>query len=228
VPFAARDFRAVQPAADLDLNSLGPKAQRLFHRLAHGAPKRDALLELRRNLLGLQLRIKFRFVNLLDRDQHFAPGARRNVALKLVNLRTLASDDNSRARGVDDDLQAVGGALDIDVRNPGAGEPLFQVALQLQVLDQEITELFFRKPVRMPVLVVTKAKSVWMNFLAQTLLRSQIGNPDLLIRLVDHFRVGPLTVPESAIRSSGIWNLESGIWNPGFTRPSSSSAARHC
>src|SRR5215467_4942233 len=43
VPFAARDFRAIQPAADLHLDSLGPKAQRLFHGLAHGPPKRDPL-----------------------------------------------------------------------------------------------------------------------------------------------------------------------------------------
>src|SRR5947207_7004965 len=37
----------------------------------------------------------------------------------------------------------------------------------------------------MPVLVVAEAKAVWMNFLTQSLLRSQIGNPNC----------------------SGIWNL---------------------
>src|SRR5262249_44011174 len=113
-------------------------------------------------------------MNLLDRDQHFAAGARRDVALEFVNLRSLATDNDARSRGVDDDLQTIGGPLDIDVRNAGAGKTLFQIALQLEILDQKITELLLRKPVRMPVLVVAEAKAVGMNFLAQSLLQSQI------------------------------------------------------
>src|ERR1044072_7387054 len=50
---AARDFSAVQAATDFDLDSLRAKSQRLLHGLSHRASKRDALLELRRDLLGL-------------------------------------------------------------------------------------------------------------------------------------------------------------------------------
>src|SRR5438552_1249634 len=108
----------------------------------------------------------------MNPNQHFTAGARRNVALQLVNLRSLPPDNDARARGVDDDLQAIGRALYIDVRDSGAGETLLEIAFQLEILDQKITELLLRKPVRVPVLVVAKAKTVWMNFLAQTLLRS--------------------------------------------------------
>jgi len=62
------------------------------------------------------------------------------------------------------------------MRDARAREALLQFALQLQILDQEIAELLFRKPVRMPVLVIAQAKTIWMNFLAQCLLRSRILN----------------------------------------------------
>src|SRR5688572_5918097 len=168
VPLAARDFRAVQSATDFDLDSLRPKAQRLFHGLSHGAAKSNSLFELRRNLLSLQLRVQLRLVNLLNRNQHLAAGTRRDVALQFVDLRALATNDDPGSRRVDDDLQTVRGAFDVHVRHAGAGKASLQLTLQPQVFDQEIAVLLFRKPVRMPVLVIAKAKTVWMNFLAHS------------------------------------------------------------
>src|ERR1700740_2509253 len=98
MPFTARDFRAVQAAADLHFDSLGAEPQRFLNRLAHRAAKRNSLFELRRNLLGLQLRIQLRLVNLLNRNQHLAAGTRRDIALELVDLRSLAADDDARTR----------------------------------------------------------------------------------------------------------------------------------
>ena len=63
-------------------------------------------------------------------------------------------------------------ALDVDMRHARAREAPLQIGLQLQVFDQKVAKLPLRKPMRMPVLVVAEAKAVWMNFLAQTLLRS--------------------------------------------------------
>ena len=74
VPLTAGDFRAVEPAANLDLNALGAKPQRFSHRLAHRAPEGYAFFELGGDLFSLQLRIQLRFVNLLNRDQDFATG----------------------------------------------------------------------------------------------------------------------------------------------------------
>ena len=106
-------------------------------------------------------------MNLLNRDEYFATGARRDVTLQLVDLRALAADDDAGPRGVDDDLQTIRGSLDIDMRNAGARKASLQLSFQLQILDQKIAVLLFRKPVRMPVLVIAEAKAVWMNFLAQ-------------------------------------------------------------
>ena len=106
-------------------------------------------------------------MNLLNRDKHFATRARRDVTLQLVDLRSFAPDDDAGARSVDDDLQTISSALDIDVRNAGAGEASLQLSFQLEILDQKIAVLLFRKPVRVPVLVIAEAKAVWMNFLAQ-------------------------------------------------------------
>src|SRR5205823_10444592 len=108
MPLAAGDFGAVQAAADLHFDSLRAEAQRLFHGLSHGATKSDSFFELGRNLLSLQLRVQFRLVNLLNRDEHFTTGARRNVRLELVDFRTLTANDDARTRSVDDDLQAIG------------------------------------------------------------------------------------------------------------------------
>src|SRR6185503_2769386 len=72
VPLAACDFSPVQTTTDLHLDSLRAKPQRLLDGLSHRASKRDALLELCRDLLGLKLRVELGLVNLLDRHEHFA------------------------------------------------------------------------------------------------------------------------------------------------------------
>src|SRR4030095_16949817 len=172
VPLAARDFRAIEPATDLHLNSLSPEPQRLSHGLAHRPAESNSLLELCGNLLGLQLSVQLRLMNLLNRNQDFPARTRRDVTFQLIDLRPLAPNDDARTRGIDNDLQAVGGPFDINVRDASAGKTLLQIALQLEILNQKITELLLRKPMRMPVLVVAKAKAVWMNFLAQSLLQS--------------------------------------------------------
>jgi hypothetical protein len=169
VPLTARDFSAIQTATDFYLNSLRAEPERLLNGFAHRAAKSDSLLELGRNFFSLQLSVQLGLVNFLDRNQHFTTGAGRDVAFQLVDLRALATDDDPGPRRVDDDLQTVRRALDVDMRDAGSGEALLQLTLQPQVFDQEIAVLLFRKPMRMPVLVIAKAKTVWMNFLAQSL-----------------------------------------------------------
>src|SRR5262249_19208175 len=140
------------------------------------APKSNELLELRCDLFCLQLCVQLRLVNLLNRDKDFTTGARRNVSFQLVDLRSLPTDDDAGTRSVDDDLQAIRRALDVDVRHACAGKALFEIAFQLQIFNQKIAELPFHKPMRMPVFVVAEAKAVCMNFLAQFLLQSGILN----------------------------------------------------
>src|SRR2546423_12476443 len=104
-------------------------------------------------------------MNLLNGDQDFLARARGDVGLELVYLRPFAPDDDAGARGVDDELEAVGRALNVNVRDARASETALHVALQPEVFQKEVAVLFFRKPVRMPVLVVAEAEAVRMNFL---------------------------------------------------------------
>ena len=115
MPLTAGDFSSVETAADFHLDSLRAKPQRLFNCFAHGPAKSNALLELGRNLFRLQLSVQFRLMNFLNRNQNFTAGLGRKIALQLVDLSALASDDDSRTRSVDDDLEPVRRALNVNV-----------------------------------------------------------------------------------------------------------------
>src|SRR5687767_3855187 len=98
MPFATSDLSTVQTSTDLHLDSLSAESQRLFDCLSHRAAEGDSLLQLRCDLFGLQLGVELRFMNLLDRHEHFASGFRREIALQLVDLRSLATDDDAGSR----------------------------------------------------------------------------------------------------------------------------------
>jgi hypothetical protein len=85
--------------------------------LAHRAAERHALLELLRHRLGDQLRVELRLLNLLDVDEHFAVRPLLDFRLQLLDFRALAADDDAGPRGVDVDLQLVGRALGLDLRD---------------------------------------------------------------------------------------------------------------
>src|SRR5438270_8665220 len=172
VPLASRYLGSVQSSGDFDLDALPAEPESLLDGLAHCASEGDALLQLRGDLLGLQLRVQLRLVNLLYGDQDFLAGARGDVGLELVDLCAFAPDDDAGARGVDDELQPVGRALNVNVRDARAREAPLHVLLQLQVFQKEVAELLLREPVRMPVLVVAEAEAVGMNFLTHNFLLS--------------------------------------------------------
>src|SRR5215212_3462110 len=104
-------------------------------------------------------------------DTSTSAGLRRQVALELVDLGALAADDDSGSRSVDDDLQAIRGPFDIDVRYPRARKAVLEIAFKPQIFKQKLAELLFGKPVRVPVFVVAESKTVWMNFLTHNLLQ---------------------------------------------------------
>src|SRR4028119_1511914 len=65
----ARDLRAVQTAADLDLDPLGAGAHRVLHGALHGAAEGDALHQLVRDAVGDELGIHLGTLHLLDVDR---------------------------------------------------------------------------------------------------------------------------------------------------------------
>src|SRR5258708_7021479 len=137
MPLAPGDLGPIQAAGDFDLNPLRSEPERLLDCFTHRPAKGYALFELRSDLFGLKLRVQFGLVNFLNRYKHFAAGLRRKIAFQLVYFGALAADDNSRARRIDYDLQAIGGAFYIDVGDPCARESLFQVFLKLQIFKEK-------------------------------------------------------------------------------------------
>src|SRR5205823_6210776 len=94
VPLRARDLVTIQTAGDANLDALATEAQSGVNRLAHRTTEADALLKLQRDVLGDQLSVKLRLVDLEDVDKHLAVGALLDVGLELVDLGALAADDD--------------------------------------------------------------------------------------------------------------------------------------
>src|SRR6202035_1427104 len=82
------------------------------------------------------------------------------------DLRPLAADDDARTRRVDVDLQLVGGALRLDLRDAGVREPLLERLPQVDVLVQQLRVVSIGVPARAPRLVEPEPESDRVNLLA--------------------------------------------------------------
>ena len=98
IPFRPRDFSAVQAPRHANFNSLAAETQRRIDRFAHRAAERHALFELQRDRFRHQLRVELGLVHFLNVDENFALGLLRQIALQLLDLRALASDDDAGTR----------------------------------------------------------------------------------------------------------------------------------
>src|SRR5581483_5662489 len=131
VPLGTRDFIAVQATADAHLDSLAAEAQGGIDGLAHRAPEADAFFQLQRNGFGHKLSIQLGLVNFLNIDVNLAVRPLLKLLLQLVDLSSLAADDDSRARRLDDDAQLVAGTLDFDRAHARRFELVLELVLQL-------------------------------------------------------------------------------------------------
>src|SRR6185369_13157495 len=80
IPLRARDLVTVQTARHANLDALAAEAQSGVNRLAHRATEADSLLKLQRDVLGYQLSVELRLVDLKDVDKHLAVGALLDVS----------------------------------------------------------------------------------------------------------------------------------------------------
>src|SRR5207248_7616935 len=101
-------------------------------------------------------------------DVHFAFRALLYLLLELVDLRTLAPDDDAGPRGVNAHDQLVGGALDVNRADAGALQFVFQFGTQLHVFVQQIGVFLVGVPARPERLVVAEPESVRMRFLSHS------------------------------------------------------------
>src|SRR4030095_451862 len=169
-PLRARDLSAGQTPADADLDPLGAEALARFHRLAHRAPERDALLELHRDRLADELGVDLRLVDLEDVDEDVPLRPLLDVVLEAVHLGALAADDDSRARGQDVDLELVRRPLDLDRRHAGVTEALLERLAEGQVLVEQLRVLPRGVPARAPGLVEADAEPVRVDLVTHRYL----------------------------------------------------------
>src|SRR5262249_61912956 len=116
-----------------------------------------------------QLRLEFRLLDLLDVDEDLAIRGFLNLLLQLVDLGSLAPDDDPGTRGVDVDLQLVRRALGLDSRNACVREPLLEILPKRKILMEQFGVVAIRVPTRPPGLVEAEPKSVRVNLLAHGL-----------------------------------------------------------
>ncbi len=88
-------------------------------RLLHRAAERNTLLELDRDVLGQQLRVKVRILDLADVDLYLLADHFHDGVAKTVDVSAAATDDDARTRGVNVHADLVRRALDLDARNGG-------------------------------------------------------------------------------------------------------------
>src|SRR5208283_512128 len=146
IPLRARNLIAVQPARHTNLDALAAKAQRRINRLAHRTAEANALLQLQRDVLGDQLRVKLRLVDLQNVNEDLARAPFLNVGLQLIDLRALAADNDAGTRGADDETQLVARALDFHRTDTSGLQLLAQLSLQLDVFHQQLVVAALYKP----------------------------------------------------------------------------------
>ena len=165
IPFAARDFRTVQPAGYTNFDPLATKPQRRIDGLAHSAPECHALFQLQGNRFRHELGIELRLVHFLDVDEYFAFGLLRERGLELLDLGALAADDDARTGSPDRDPKLVARTIDFNRTDARRLQLLAQAFLEFEIFLQEPRVSLLREPARAPRLVEAEPETVRMNFL---------------------------------------------------------------
>src|SRR5690606_24563551 len=100
LPFAAGDVATAEAAGAPDTNTLGAERHGDFDGLFHGTAERNAAFKLQRDVLGHELRFDFGLLDLLDVEEDFLAGQLGEFVFDLLDLLTLAADDDAGTGGV--------------------------------------------------------------------------------------------------------------------------------
>src|SRR6185312_5612114 len=133
VELRARHLRAAQAARALHPDALRARLERRLHGLAHRTTERHPARQLLGDTLRDELRVDLRRLHLEDVEVDVLAGELLEVTPDAVGLGAAAADDDARTRGVDVDVDAVTGALDLDPADAGALHALRQHATDRDV-----------------------------------------------------------------------------------------------
>ena len=172
IGFAAGDLGAAQTAGAGALDALGTQTGGLLHGLLHRAAERNALFELRGDVLGHELRIEVGAADLNDVDVDGLVDHLFDLLAEDLDVGAALADHHAGtgAVDVDFDLRIVAiAALDLHLGNAGGIELVLEVLTDIVVLYNQIAHLIFAGiPTRVPVLDHADAQSVGINFLTHS------------------------------------------------------------
>src|SRR5690606_6329113 len=114
-----------------------------------------------------------RLLDLFDVNDDLFAGTGFEGAAQIVDLSTLAADNNTRPGSVDGDLATGGRTLNVNARNTCVIEPSLDVFTKREVLVEIfLVGLLIEIPTAFPLLDYAKAKRYRMYFLSHLISRS--------------------------------------------------------
>ena len=134
--FNTGNVGSVQSAGNAQSDAKRTHVHRHLHSALHRTPKCHAALKLHTDILGDELGVQFRVLDLGDLNVDLLAGHLAELLLDAVDLSTLAPDDYTRPSGVNGDSAATGGALNLNARHGGGLQFALQQLANLVVLDQ--------------------------------------------------------------------------------------------
>jgi hypothetical protein len=123
-----------------------------------------------RDVVGDQLRLELRPLDLLDVDRDLALRQVRQLVAQLVDFRALLADDDARPGRVHRHHDLLRLAVDLDLRHGRVRQALVHVLADRLVLTQQIAERTFRVPARPPRLDDAQPEPARMGLLSHTAL----------------------------------------------------------
>ena len=137
VGLVASDLGAADTSADRGLDSFCAGFHGTAHSLLHCAAEGNTILKLLGNVLSDELSITLRALNFNNIQGNLCAGHSLKFFLQRLNAGGFLADDDARLRGQDDDLDAAGCTLDLDLGDACLIELLFQVITDLAILNPE-------------------------------------------------------------------------------------------
>ena len=131
-----------------------------------------AVVERLGDRLGDEPRVELRALDLEDVDLDLLVRDPMQVATELVDLRPGLADHDPGSGRVDVDLDLGRVLANRDVRQPGVRQTPVDVVADLRVLVQVVGEVLLVEPVRFPVVDVTHADRLGVNFLTHLVCSS--------------------------------------------------------
>src|SRR6185436_5004339 len=166
VPLGSRHLRAAEAAGAHHLDALRASSTRLRDRLLHRAAERDALHELRRDVLGDELCVGLDLPDLDDVEEDLGVRELLEIGAQRIETRGALADDDAGLGRVDVDLRLVRSALDRHLADRGVEQLLLQELPDREVLVEEALVVLVGVPLRFPVADDPDAEPDRMDFLS--------------------------------------------------------------